>query len=140
MLDEILITQRCAPDSLSAAALTLVLVCRNSLDEALVCDDDNNVFFLYEILVHETVDFMEVDECPSVVAVFLADLSDFLLDLCKHLHLIGKKFLIEGNLDLKLVELVDDLLCFEVAQTSESHLDYGVGLLVGECEALLKFD
>ena len=58
---------------------------------------------------------MKIDEGSSVITVFLADLSDFLLDFSKHLHVVCKKFLIEGDADLKLIELIDYLLGIDVS-------------------------
>ena len=81
---------------------------------------------------------MEVYLRASVITVFLSDLPDFLLDLCKHLFLVLEKTLVEGNLDLKLVEFVDYLLRLHVAESAEPHLDDGVGLLVGQCKSGLQ--
>ena len=78
-LDEILVLCRHADDTATAAVLTLVGVQRHRLDVVVGCQGDKHLLVLDEILLLEVVDVGD-DLCPSLVAVFLADLGCLALD------------------------------------------------------------
>ena len=139
VLDEVPIDQLRTSDTLSSAALGLVLVKGQPLGETLVGNGDDDLLLLYEVGICRVLELALLDLRPSPVPILLTDLADLVLDDSEYLVAVGEQVLVIGDLLLYLGQFIENLLGLELGQTAELHVDDGIRLYLREAERLLKF-
>ena len=134
-LDVVLFLCRHGAHALAAAALGTVLADRQTLDIAAVGQGKDALFFFDQIL---NVDLIRdvLDLGLAFVAELVADGDELILQDALDLLGIGQQFLIIRDLLFQLPVFFFQLFPVESLQLNETHVADGLGLDVGEAEAL----
>ena len=136
--DIVLFVGRQTGNTAAATMLASVCVDRAALHVTEVGQRDHDLLFLDERLIIDLVFIRRSDLCSSVFVILLLDLEDLVLD-----YLTQKLLIIDNGSEVSdlLVEffcLGFELFSFQTCQTTETHIDDVLRLLVGETETLAQ--
>ena len=133
ILCEVLLTGAHCGNTAAAAALCAVNRGRLALDIAEVGEGIGAVLLLDEVLNVDLIGHI-FDACVALVAVFLLDLLQFLLDNGKNIRITREDLLKARNAALKVLVLVVDLLLLQTGQAAQTHIHDGLRLRLVEVE------
>ncbi len=137
VLDEVFVTGVGALCTDAAAVLCAELAELCALDISAVGDGDDHVVVGIEILGIEVAGGV-VYVGAACVAILVAYLDELLFDYGAT-HVVVREYQFEsGYLLLQLVILVFELVLLQTGELTQTHLDDGRGLRVGEGETLLE--
>ena len=133
ILCEVLLTGAHCGNTAAAAALCAVNRGRLALDIAEVGEGIRAVLLLDEVLNVDLVSHI-LNARMALVAVFLLDLLQLLLDNSKNIRIARQNFLKARNAALEVFVLVVDLLLLQTGQAAQTHIYDGLRLRLVEVE------
>ena len=119
----------------AALALRRVLAGAGALDVAVGGHGKDALLLLNEIL-HVQIVLGKADLSLAVVAVLVPDLNELVLEDAAEHSLVAEQLVIIGDLLFQLLILGLQLLLFQSLQALELHIQNGLGLHVGQAEAV----
>src|SRR5690606_6815291 len=134
VMDLVLLAGGDAALATSASALELVHLIGDALDVALLGNRDENVNLGNQVLLGENARDI-LDAGAAGVAEALLEVGEVVLDEAEDLLRIRKQALEVLDFLEDFLVLVLDLLALESSQASETHVQDGLGLRVGQLEA-----
>ena len=133
ILCEVLLTGAHCGNTAAAAALCAVNRGRLALDIAEVGEGVRAVLLLDEVLNVDLVSHI-LNARMALVAVFLLDLLQLLLNNSKNIRIARQNFLKACNAALEVLVLVVDLLLLQTGQAAQTHIYDGLRLRLVEVE------
>ena len=134
LLHEVLLAGGGAHDALAAALLGAIGGLGQALHVAVVGQRDHHVLLLDQV-EHVDLALQHGDLRAARVGVLALDLQDLVLDDAQHHALVGQHLLVVGDQLLKLGVLGLDLVALQAGQALQAHVQYGLGLALGQPEA-----
>ena len=135
VLHEVGVLQVHALHALAAALLLAVGAHGQALDVAGLGHGDDHVLLSDEVFHLDILRFAG-DAGSARGAVLLLDLQQLVLNDLLQQVLVGQDLLVVGDLLAQLGQLFLDLLALQTGEAAQAHFQDGVGLLLGEAEAL----
>ncbi len=135
LLDEVVIAQARGGGALAPPALALVGGYRQTLDEALVGDQDHHIFLGDQVLDVDLLHLVVQDLGASRVPVLVGQLLGLLFHYAQDLLFAGQQRLEVLDSLLHLPQLLQDLFGLQAGELLQPHVQDGLGLDLGELEA-----